>query len=43
MTLVVATRPLARLLRRPVFVRTMDRLTGCLFIGFGARLALSQR
>ncbi len=41
--LILATRPLVRLLRRPNVIKAMDRLTGCVFIGFGAKLALSQR
>ena len=34
-----ATRPLLRQLRRPGVVKAMDRLTGCVFLGFGAKLA----
>ncbi|QDY42179.1 LysE family translocator [Candidatus Pantoea soli] len=30
-------------LRRPAVLRVMDRLTGCVFIGFAAKLALSRR
>ena len=41
-TLIAATRPIARALRRPAVIRTLDRLTGGLFILFGARLALSR-
>ncbi|HQT40352.1 MAG TPA: LysE family translocator [Acidocella sp.] len=41
--LITATRPIARLLQRPGFIKTIDRLTGCVFIAFGARLALAQR
>ena len=41
--LIVASQPLARVLRRPKVVMAMDRLTGCVFIGFGAKLALSSR
>ncbi len=40
--LVLAAHSLQRLLRRPKVIRTMDRLTGSLFIGFGVRLALSR-
>ena len=40
--LILATRPLAAMLRRPVTVRWLDRLTGGLFLLFGARLALSR-
>ncbi|QHC34593.1 LysE family translocator [Komagataeibacter xylinus] len=32
----------ARLLRRGATARLMDRLTGCVFIGFGLRLGLSR-
>jgi len=38
--LILATRPLARLLRRPAFVAGVDRLAGIVFVGFGVRLAL---
>ncbi|MEN9932963.1 MAG: hypothetical protein RIS17_1536 [Pseudomonadota bacterium] len=41
--LILATMPMARLLRRPRFVTAMDRVTGGIFIAFGARLALSAR
>ncbi|XXN65268.1 LysE family translocator [Enterobacter ludwigii] len=30
-------------LRRPAVLKVMDRLTGCVFIGFAAKLALSRR
>ncbi|AIR85987.1 threonine transporter RhtB [Pantoea sp. BL1] len=30
-------------LRRPTVLKVMDRLTGCVFIGFAAKLALSRR
>lgn len=30
-------------LRRPLVLKVMDRLTGCVFIGFAAKLALSRR
>ena len=33
---------LARLLRQGATARLMDRLTGCVFIGFGLRLGLSR-
>ena len=33
---------LGRLLRRGAIMRAMDRLTGCVFIGFGLRLGLSR-
>ena len=38
--LILATRPIATALRRPTTVRLLDRLTGGLFLLFGARLAL---
>ncbi len=41
--LIALTVPLGRFLRRPAVVRAMDRLTGCVFLAFGARLALSPR
>lgn len=40
--LILATRPIATAIRKPRVVRTLDRLTGGLFILFGARLALSR-
>ncbi|MDU6412359.1 MAG: LysE family translocator [Yersiniaceae bacterium] len=42
-TLIAATRPLARWLRRPAVVKTLDRLTGCVFLVFAARLATTRR
>ena len=41
--LIMASLPLAWALRRPKVIKTLDRLTGCVFIGFGAKLALSSR
>jgi len=41
--LIAATQPLSRYLRRPEIARRMNRLTGVVFIGFGARLALTAR
>lgn len=41
--LVLATRPLAALLRRPAVSRALDRLTGLVLVGFGLRLALEAR
>ncbi len=41
--LVLATRPLATLLRRPAIARGLDRLTGLVLIGFGLRIALEHR
>ncbi|MFT8463907.1 LysE family translocator [Acetobacter persici] len=40
--LIAATLPLRRFLQRPAAIRLLDRLTGTVFIGFGARLALSS-
>ena len=40
--LIAAAVPLGRLLRRPAAIRTMDRLTGAIFVGFGVRLAVSR-
>jgi threonine/homoserine/homoserine lactone efflux protein len=41
--LITATRPLAAALRRPRLVRSLDRLTGGVFLLFAARLALDPR
>jgi threonine/homoserine/homoserine lactone efflux protein len=41
--LIAATVPIGRLMARPGVVAMMDRLTGCVFIAFGARLALARR
>ncbi len=41
--LIIATLPLRRLLARPRVVQAMDRLTGCVFVAFGVKLALSRR
>jgi len=41
--LIAATRPIARVLKRPAVVRWLDRITGAVFLGFGVRLALSRR
>lgn len=40
--LITATVPMGRVLRRPRIVQTLDRLTGGVFIAFGAKLALSR-
>lgn len=42
-TLIAATQPISRALRRPAVVRWMDRTTGAVFIGFGLKLALARR
>jgi threonine/homoserine/homoserine lactone efflux protein len=39
--LIAATRPLMELLRRAAVVKMLDRITGGIFIAFGARLALT--
>jgi threonine/homoserine/homoserine lactone efflux protein len=41
--LILATQPLARALRNPVLVRSLDRATGAVLIFFGLRLALSRQ
>lgn len=41
--LIALTVPLGRWLRAPGVTRALDRLTGCVFVGFGARLALASR
>jgi threonine/homoserine/homoserine lactone efflux protein len=40
--LIAATQPLGRLLRQPQIARRLNRLTGLVFIGFGAKLAFSR-
>lgn len=40
--LTAATVPLGRALRRPNVIKTLDRVTGGLFIAFGSRLAASR-
>ncbi len=40
--LIAATRPIAAALRRPRVIRTLDRVTGGVFLLFGVRLALSR-
>jgi threonine/homoserine/homoserine lactone efflux protein len=41
--LIAGTAPLKRWLQRPAAVRWLDRATGVVFLGFGARLALERR
>jgi len=41
--LIAAMGPLSRWLRNPKVVRVLDRITGVVFIAFGARLALESR
>lgn len=41
--LIIATRPIARILKRPSVVRRLDRLTGVVFVSFGVKLALARQ
>lgn len=41
--LIVATRPIARALKRPSVARRLDRLTGLVFVSFGVKLALVRQ
>lgn len=41
--LIGLTIPLGTFLAQPVVVKTLDRLTGCVFVGFGAKLAFAPR
>lgn len=41
--LIVATRPIARALKRPAVIKRLDRLTGLVFLGFGVKLALIRQ
>ena len=41
--LIIATRPIARALKRPAIIRRLDRLTGLVFVGFGVKLALVRQ
>jgi threonine/homoserine/homoserine lactone efflux protein len=41
--LIIATRPIARALKRPAVIRRLDRLTGLVFVGFGVKLALMRQ
>jgi len=41
--LIASTQYFAEKLRKPAVVKVMDRLTGCVFIGFAAKLASSHR
>lgn len=42
MLLILATRSIAHLLRRPAVVRVLERLTGFILVGFGLRLAFER-
>ncbi len=41
--LIALTVPLGQFLSKPRVVRNMDRLTGCVFLGFGFKLAVARR
>jgi threonine/homoserine/homoserine lactone efflux protein len=41
--LIVATRPIARALKKPSVIRRLDRLTGVVFLSFGVKLALVRQ
>lgn len=41
--LIAATVPITGLLRAPVVVRWLDRVTGCVFVAFGLKLAFKRR
>jgi len=41
--LIALTVPLGRFLSRPRVVRNLDRVTGCVFVGFGLKLAVAKR
>ena len=41
--LIALTVPLGRFLSRPRVVRNLDRVTGCVFVGFGLKLAATKR
>jgi RhtB (resistance to homoserine/threonine) family protein len=40
--IIAATVPMGHMLRRPRIVRALDRVTGGVFVAFGARLALTR-
>lgn len=41
--LILATKPIAAVLRRPAVMQWLDRVTGGVFVAFGLRLALESR
>lgn len=41
--LIIATRPIARALKRPALIRRLDRVTGVVFLSFGVKLALVRQ
>lgn len=42
LSLILATRPLSKFLRRSGFIMWLDRITGIAFVGFGVRLAVGN-
>lgn len=43
MVLIALTVPLGEFLKRAGVIKTLDRLTGCVLVAFGVRLAIAQR
>ncbi|AUA33346.1 LysE family translocator [Pseudomonas sp. SGAir0191] len=43
MTLIAATTPFAKVLKRECFIKWMDRTTGVIFLAFAAKLIFSKR
>jgi threonine/homoserine/homoserine lactone efflux protein len=43
LTLILATRSASGVLRKPGVVKWMDRVTGCAFLLFAAKLGISRR
>jgi threonine/homoserine/homoserine lactone efflux protein len=41
--LILATRPIARALKRPSVIRRLDRLSGIVLLGLGMKLALVRQ
>lgn len=41
--IVLATRPVTRILKKPVVTRSLDSITGAVLIGFGLKLFLDER
>ncbi|MDI9849999.1 LysE family translocator [Rhodoblastus sp. 17X3] len=41
--LIALTVPLAGIIRKPLVVKLLDQLTGCIFVAFGVRLAVAHR
>ena len=42
-TLIAATQPIARAIRKPAVLQWLDRITGGMFIAFGIRLLVSEQ